>query len=171
MTRYATLFLLLLLSACSGIKPIPTTPSGLNALLQYANSLQGAPYRYGGHSPQTGFDCSGFVSHVFARNGVTLPRASEDMAKQLPTLAPGAWQRGDLVFFNTNGRPYSHVGIYLGEQRFIHAASSRSGRVMVSDMTDAYWQPRFNGARRAWLKAEAASSSMTPHSPDRTDNL
>lgn len=121
---------------------------GLEPLLQYANSLQGVPYRYGGSSPQAGFDCSGFVVHVFARSGVLLPRVSEEMARQLPVLKAEALARGDLVFFNTNGQAYSHVGIYLGEQRFIHAASSRSGRVMVSSMADAYWRPRFDGARR-----------------------
>ena len=158
--RFATLFLLLLLSACSGLKPAPSSVDRhLESLLQYANSLKGVAYRYGGDSPQSGFDCSGFVSHVFARSGITLPRVSEDMARQLPALKEGALARGDLVFFNTSGRSFSHVGIYLGERQFIHAASSRGGRVMTSSMTEAYWSKRFDGARRPWPSGTSSSSA------------
>ncbi len=106
-----------------------------------------APYRYGGRTP-AGFDCSGFVGYVFAETaGVALPRRSEEMSRLGESLPSGQWAAGDLVFFNTLGRPYSHVGIYVGDGRFIHAPARR-GRVRVESIADPYWAVRFNGARR-----------------------
>ena len=115
----------------------------------YAVSLVGSPYRLGGTSPETGLDCSGFVGHVFRQTaGVVLPRDSRAISEVAQPLAPAELQPGDLVFFNTLNRAFSHVGIYLGDDRFVHAASSRTGSVMVSNLNDRYWRERFDGARR-----------------------
>jgi cell wall-associated NlpC family hydrolase len=115
----------------------------------YAMSLVGSPYRLGGTSPESGLDCSGFVGHVFREAaGVTLPRDSRAISEAAQPLAPDELQPGDLVFFNTLNRAFSHVGIYLGDDRFVHASSSRTGSVMVSNLKDRYWRERFDGARR-----------------------
>ena len=115
----------------------------------YAISLVGSPYRMGGTSPATGLDCSGFVGHVFRQAaGVTLPRDSRAISEVGQPLAASELQPGDLVFFNTLKRAYSHVGIYLGDNRFVHAASSRTGAVVVSNLGDRYWRERYDGARR-----------------------
>jgi cell wall-associated NlpC family hydrolase len=115
----------------------------------YAVSLVGSPYRLGGTSPETGVDCSGFVGHVFKQaTGVVLPRDSRAMSEAAQPLAQNELRPGDLVFFNTLNRAFSHVGIYLGDDRFVHASSSRTGSVMVSNLNDRYWRERFDGARR-----------------------
>lgn len=115
----------------------------------YAVSLVGSPYRLGGMSPATGLDCSGFVGHVFRQvAGVVLPRDSLAMSAIAQPLAQAELLPGDLVFFNTLNRAFSHVGIYLGENRFVHATSSRTNAVMVSNLNDRYWRTRFDGARR-----------------------
>jgi cell wall-associated NlpC family hydrolase len=115
----------------------------------YAVSLVGSPYRLGGTSPESGLDCSGFVGHVFREAaGITLPRDSRAISEAAEPLAREELQPGDLVFFNTLNRPFSHVGIYLGDDRFVHASSSRTGSVVVSRLNDRYWRERFDGARR-----------------------
>lgn len=115
----------------------------------YAVSLVGTPYRLGGNSPQQGLDCSGFVGHVFRQTlGLQLPRDSLAISHSARPLDRQELQPGDLVFFNTLNRAYSHVGIYLGDDRFVHASSSRTGGVMVSRLGDTYWRTRFDGARR-----------------------
>ncbi|MFN3544991.1 MAG: C40 family peptidase [Thiobacillus sp.] len=116
----------------------------------YAVSLVGTPYRLGGASPQQGLDCSGLVNHVFREvAGIQLPRDSRAISDALQPVEPHELQPGDLVFFNTLNRAFSHVGIYLGDNRFVHASSSRTGGVMVSSLNDRYWRARFDGARRA----------------------
>jgi cell wall-associated NlpC family hydrolase len=115
----------------------------------YAVSLVGSPYRLGGTSPETGVDCSGFVRHVFKQAaGVVLPHDSRAISQAAQPLAQNELRPGDLVFFNTLNRAFSHVGIYLGDDRFVHASSSRTGSVMVSNLNDRYWRERFDGARR-----------------------
>lgn len=115
----------------------------------YAISLVGSPYRLGGTSPETGVDCSGFVGHVFRQAaGVELPRDSRSISEAAHPLAQDELRPGDLVFFNTLNRAFSHVGIYLGDDRFVHASSSRTGSVVVSNLSDRYWRERFDGARR-----------------------
>ncbi len=115
----------------------------------YAVSLVGSPYRLGGSAPDSGLDCSSFVGHVFRQTtGIQLPRDSRAISEATQPLAPAELQPGDLVFFNTLNRAFSHVGIYLGEDRFVHAASSRTGAVTVSSLGDRYWRERFDGARR-----------------------
>jgi cell wall-associated NlpC family hydrolase len=114
----------------------------------YALSLVGIRYSWGGNSPQTGFDCSGLVAHVYRQIvGLILPRDSYAMARLGTPISLEDLRPGDLVFFNTMRRPFSHVGIYLGEKRFVHAPSSGKS-VNVVDMTEPYWAKRYNGARR-----------------------
>lgn len=116
-------------------------------LLLRALGLVGVPYRYGGRSPETGFDCSGLVHYVFSGAGLFLPRRAQDMSRVGEPVRRRDLSPGDLVFFDTLREPYSHVGIYLGENRFIHAPSN-GGRVEIVSMTERYWTRRYNGARR-----------------------
>lgn len=116
--------------------------------LSYALSLKGTRYRYGGTSPREGFDCSGFVRHVFGHFGVDLPRSAREMAAALPKIDINERRPGDLLFFNTNGRPYSHVGIYIGDGRFVHATSTAGRTVKVSNLEETYWRKRLVGVRR-----------------------
>jgi cell wall-associated NlpC family hydrolase len=117
----------------------------------YALSMVGIDYRWGGSSPQTGFDCSGLVSHVFRQiAGLVLPRDSYAMARIGKPITLDNLKPGDLVFFNTMRRPFSHVGIYLGDKRFVHAPTAGK-QVHVVDMTQPYWSQRYNGARRIEL--------------------
>jgi hypothetical protein len=110
-------------------------------------ALVDTPYRYGGRTP-AGFDCSGFVGYVFAESaGVSLPRRTEDLWRIGDRVARSELAVGDLVFFNTLGRRFSHVGIYIGDGVFVHAPA-RGGRVREERLTDTYWAARYNGARR-----------------------
>ncbi|MGB8518333.1 MAG: C40 family peptidase [Gallionella sp.] len=119
-----------------------------NKLTDYAQNLLGTRYRYGGNNPQQGFDCSGFVSYVY-RNvaGVTLPRSSIEISRRGKVLDRDELRPGDLVFFNTLRHKFSHVGIYLGNNLFIHSPSS-GGSVRKDDMSSDYWRKTYNGARR-----------------------
>ena len=116
-----------------------------------AMNFLGVPYRRGGSSADSGFDCSGFTRYVFEHSlGLILPRRADEQAQQ-PGLAQVLREElkpGDLVFFNTMRRAFSHVGIYVGDGKFIHAPRS-GGEVRIEDMRQAYWSKRFNGARRA----------------------
>lgn len=150
---WARLLLSLAIALLSGCASTPETPPVAVArprlpLVNYALSLQGAPYRYGKETPKEGFDCSGFVRHVYRRQGITLPRKAKDMALALPPVPKQAMVSGDLVFFNTTGKPFSHVGIYVNNGKFIHAPSQRTGHVLVSSLKNQYWQKRFMGVRR-----------------------
>jgi cell wall-associated NlpC family hydrolase len=113
-----------------------------------ALDLLGIRYRWGGTSPQTGLDCSGLVQFVFQQaTGVTLPRSAKEMSRLGEKVSLTDLRPGDLVFFNTRRFAFSHVGIYLGDNRFIHAP--RRGReVEIATIDAGYWQKRFNGARR-----------------------
>lgn len=114
----------------------------------YALGLIGVDYRYGGNNPEHGLDCSGLVRYVFQEVvGVTLPRTAREMARLGGRVAPGDLKAGDLVFFNTRSSPFSHVGIYLGDDRFIHAPH-RGGEVEIVTLSQRYWQQRYDGARR-----------------------
>jgi cell wall-associated NlpC family hydrolase len=113
-----------------------------------ALSLVGTRYAAGGGSPETGFDCSGLVAYVFARSmQLRLPRNTYDLARAGAAVEPGQLRPGDLVFYNTRRRAFSHVGIYLGESRFVHAPST-GGAVRIEEMDLRYWAQRFDGARR-----------------------
>ncbi|MDP1611434.1 MAG: NlpC/P60 family protein [Sulfuritalea sp.] len=116
--------------------------------IDQAMDLLGIRYRRGGSSPEAGFDCSGFVSHVFREGlGLVLPRSSKEMSKAGEEVSRDELRPGDLVFFNTMRRAFSHVGIYLGDNQFVHAPRT-GGRVRVEDLNQSYWMKRFNGARR-----------------------
>jgi cell wall-associated NlpC family hydrolase len=121
---------------------------GIQKLISDALGLVGLRYKRGGTDADTGFDCSGFVGYLFKeRLGLDLPRTSRDISHTGEPVEKAELQPGDLVFFNTMRRAFSHVGIYLGNNQFVH--SPRSGRsVRVEDMTDRYWSKRYNGARR-----------------------
>lgn len=114
----------------------------------YAVSLSDTPYHYGGNSPENGFDCSGFVVHVFRHTmGIALPRTSHELSQVGNSIKLGQLQPGDLVFFNTQHSSFSHVGIFIGEGKFVHAPKSGS-RIRVEHMNEKYWLSRYNGARR-----------------------
>lgn len=150
-SRIALILLVLLLSACASTQKKTTQPAAndyTRRVVDYALSLQGTPYAYGKASPEEGFDCSGFIWHVYRRHGVALPRTVEQMALALPEVSLNARRPGDLLFFDTNGKLYSHVALYLGGEAFIHAPSSKTGKVMVSGLDKAYWRTRLTAVRR-----------------------
>ena len=150
--RFVLMLSVLLFSACTSDKPLVRAEHGNTvSLTSYARSLVGTPYKYGGNSPGSGFDCSGFVGHVFRHAlGISLPRSSGEISKIGRSVRPSELRTGDLVFFNTLHRSFSHVGIYLGDDRFIHAPST-AGSVRVENMLDDYWRRNYNGARRITL--------------------
>lgn len=129
--------------------PLPARADGLGAeVALHALALTGVPYRFGSDDPARGLDCSGLVRHVFrAVAALELPRRAEELGRLGQWVAPAELKAGDLLFFNTRGRPFSHVGIYLGDGRFVHAPTRR-GAVRIEDLAERYWQRRFNGARR-----------------------
>ncbi len=140
-------------------------------LVLSAMNFLGVRYRRGGNSAETGFDCSGFTRYVFEHSvGLVLPRRADQQAQQagLLPVPREELKPGDLVFFNTMRRAFSHVGIYVGDGRFIHAPRS-GGEVRIEDMRQSYWARRFNGARRADMPvvpmpttSENAGGSGTP---------
>jgi cell wall-associated NlpC family hydrolase len=143
------LFVLLAAGCASTPKPAPPAePDTTAQIIDYALSLQGAPYVYGKASPEEGFDCSGFVWHVYRRHGFPLPRTTEQMARTLPEVEPTERRPGDLLFFHTSDKAYSHVALYLGHEEFIHAPSSKTGHVIISGLHQAYWRQRLTGVRR-----------------------
>jgi len=119
-----------------------------NKMLGQAMTLLGVPYKRGGSTAETGFDCSGFVRHMYETSiGRLLPRRAEEQAIATDKIDRSELNPGDLVFFNTMRRTFSHVGIYLGDGKFIHAPSAGKA-VRVDDLRAAYWTKRFTGARR-----------------------
>ena len=157
--RLSLLALAALLTACAGNPPPPSYEPvalfpivGVSAddVVISAIGLNGTPYRYGGNTPESGFDCSGLIGYVY-RNaaGIQLPRSTRDMINlRVPDVGRGELQSGDLVFFATNGGgKVTHAGIYVGEGRFVHAPSS-GGTVRLDHLTQAYWQKSYLGAKR-----------------------
>jgi cell wall-associated NlpC family hydrolase len=153
-----------LISGCGSLGPtspapihVPTAPSVASpapprvqrseALLQALLAL-GLDYRYGGDSHVTGFDCSGLVAHIYLEAwNIRLPRNTNAQSKAGVPVSLAELQAGDLVFYDTMKRPFSHVGIYLGDGRFIHAPKT-GAQVRVESLRSVYWQQRYNGARR-----------------------
>lgn len=122
------------------------TPTSL-ALLDYGKEYVGTPYRYGSASGKTAtFDCSSFVQYVFKQSGVDLPRTSKDQSAKGERILKEYLSVGDLVFFKTNGKSISHVGIYAGNNKFLHASTSQG--VTVTDINSKYWKNKFVTARR-----------------------
>lgn len=151
MHKFILILSLMFLSACQSTRPLSTSSqsdSALNDLAVYALSLSGTRYKYGGTSPETGFDCSGFVGHVFQHSlGMSLPRSSAEMSRIGMRQRTESLLPGDLVFYNTLNKAYSHVGIYLGDGQFIHSPSTGKS-VSIVNMSEPYWEKRYNGARR-----------------------
>ena len=139
--------LLAQITALQSAQNAPTTSSRIKSVLQRAFSLLGTPYRWGGTSPEGGFDCSGLVGYVFRTIGIDLPRVSRSMANEGTAVVDRtALAEGDLVFFGKRGR-VDHVGIYIGEGKFLHAP--RTGRdVTVSSLESGYWSQKYLQARR-----------------------
>ncbi|MDR0441358.1 MAG: C40 family peptidase [Candidatus Accumulibacter sp.] len=136
----------------------PDPDEEISLLDRYTNSAQdlilkglefvGINYRRGGTSPESGFDCSGFVQAVFRDAlGELLPRTVKEQSRVGDAVAKNELKPGDLVFFNTMRRAFSHVGIYLGDNRFLHSPRT-GGEIRVEDMSQSYWVKRYNGARR-----------------------
>jgi cell wall-associated NlpC family hydrolase len=142
------------------------------ALITAARGLMGVPYVHGGNSTDEGFDCSGFTRHVFQRTlGLVLPRSSREQAAA-PGLVPvgrNELRPGDLVFFNTVSSAFSHVGIYLGNNQFIHAPRT-GGQIRVEDLSVGYWTQRFDGGRRALSITEATASANPTTASASTPN-
>ncbi len=147
----------LVLAGCASLWERSEAPSGpeweqagsaaAREVVLFALSLVDTGYRFGGKNPQAGLDCSGMVSYVFDRAaGLKMEGNAADMARRGRPVDRAGLRPGDLVFFNTANRPYSHVGIYLGGARFVHAPSS-NGRVRIDRLDSAYYAKRFEAAR------------------------
>lgn len=148
----------LFLAACSG--PAPRTASSSNTISQasadsalgtevamYALGLIDTDYRFGGKNPEAGLDCSGMVSYIYGQaTGLKVLGSAADIAERGRPIPRQSLRPGDLVFFNTMNRSYSHVGIYLGNQRFIHAPST-NGKVRIDRLSDRYYAKRYEAAR------------------------
>ena len=180
----ALLALVCLLSACSstptrstasrdtGLRtrgaPIQDPSAGLEEISIEAMALVGTPYRYGGNTPDSGFDCSGLVRYVVQlAASVNLPRTAAEMGRRGTSLDRRDVASGDLVFFNTTGQPNSHVGIYVGQNRFVHAPAT-GGTVRLEDMTKSYWASRYGGARRVVAVSnlpDAPAPTIAPITP------
>jgi len=132
----------------AALAPLPATRAERSEALLQALLALGLDYRYGGNSPVTGFDCSGLVAHVYLEAwNIRLPRITSAQSKAGMPVSLAELQAGDLLFYDTLQRPFSHVGIYLGDGRFIHAPKA-GAQVRVESLDSAYWSRRFNGARR-----------------------
>lgn len=131
--------------------------SKASELVVNAMGFLGVPYKRGGNSAETGFDCSGFVRAMYEQSiGLVLPRRAEQQAAATQDIDKSELKPGDLVFFNTMRRAFSHVGIYVGEGRFIHSPKP-GGEVRVESMSVNYWAQRFDGARRVQTAAPVAT--------------
>ena len=131
-------------------------------LVLSAMNFLGVRYKYGGTTAENGFDCSGFTRHIFEMSvGLVLPRRADEQARSssLLSIKKDELKPGDLVFFNTMRATFSHVGIYVGDGKFVHAPRTGAA-IRVDDMREAYWSKRFTGARRA-AEAHGAAESET----------
>lgn len=137
----------MLVTGCSST-PVRDSTGGVHhkAASEIAASMAGKPYRYGGGTPQ-GFDCSGLVHYSFKRAGMEVPRSTETQRKRSYRVSRTGLAHGDLVFFDQLGKSSSHVGIYLGNNRFVHAPSSGK-HVRVDSLADSYWQKHLVDTRR-----------------------
>jgi cell wall-associated NlpC family hydrolase len=152
-----------LLGACSttaprtrvgGKEPAPVTyqdRANSGEIVMYALGLMDIDYRFGGDNPESGLDCSGMVSYIYNNAvGIRLPHNAYEIARLGREITETELQPGDLVFFNTLNRPYSHVGIYIGNGRFIHAPST-NGKIRVSSLKNSYYAKHYEGARSFFI--------------------
>lgn len=131
-------------------------------LAMRAMALVGIQYKYDGNSPENGLDCSGLVHFVFKEAwGTALPRTTEELSRVGQEIGTHELRPGDLVFYNTLKRAFSHVGVYLGDNKFVHSPSS-GGKVRIERMDVHYWQKRFNGARRIADPEQSAMVGLRP---------
>lgn len=121
-------------------------PQAANKAVEYALKMQGKPYRYGGSTPR-GFDCSGLVYYSYQQAGMQVPRSTRGQRKNSTPIPRNQIRRGDLLFFDQEGRRYSHVALYIGNNRFIHAPSTGK-RVSIATLQNPYWRKHFRNARR-----------------------
>jgi cell wall-associated NlpC family hydrolase len=150
---WIALLITLLLGACAGPTALRQEASDervsdrANDVVLTALGLVDTQYRFGGKDPEAGFDCSGMVSYVYREAaGIKLEGSAAAMARRGNEIERQNLRPGDLVFFNTLGRPFSHVGIYIGDGRYVHAPSSK-GKVRIDRMDNTYWAKRFEVAR------------------------
>jgi len=156
---FALLALIALLAACSAPEPRKSTGASRKAavalqdgakrsdVVMYAFGLISVDYRFGGSNPESGLDCSGMVSYIYRHSlGVRLPHNAAQIAGLGKEIDSDALRPGDLVFFNTMNRPYSHVGIYIGDDRFIHAPRT-NGKIEIASLKNRYLAQRFEAAR------------------------
>ena len=155
MTRLWTPMLLIVLAMLAGCSsapevPEPTTVRASNEVASqavvYAREMLGKPYRYAGDSPD-GFDCSGLVKYSYGRAGISMPRDTQSQHRMSVLVSTHGLREGDLLFFDQEGKKKSHVGIYLGHGRFIHAPSS-GGKVRIDSLNAEFWKKHFVEARR-----------------------
>ena len=140
------------LSACSSVpeRPAPVAARASDETaakaLEHARDMLGKPYKFAGDTP-AGFDCSGLVKYAYGRAGITLPRDTQSQQRMSVLVSTHALRAGDLLFFDQEGKKKSHVGLYLGNSRFIHAPSS-GGRVRIDSLNAPFWKKHFVEARR-----------------------
>ncbi|MCY1404171.1 Murein DD-endopeptidase MepH precursor [compost metagenome] len=172
--RVALVLLAATLGACSSHAPAPrvaqpavmapqfSSPVAEDVLIR-AIGLVGTPYRWGGNTPDSGFDCSGLIGYVYRdAAGITLPRSTREMiVMRAPDIGRNALQSGDVVFFATNGgSQVSHAGIYVGEGRFVHAPAT-GGTVRLDYLANAYWQKAYLNAKRI-LQPQSTNLAHNP---------
>ncbi len=153
--------LLLGLGACGSVAPRhhthQTGPIDTSTVIQTARAQLGTDYKYGGESPDEGFDCSGLVYYSFLQAGVALPRTTFGQYKRTRAVSREQLARGDLIFFRISRSRISHVGIYLGKNRFIHAPSTGKS-VAIARLDTPYWRKRYIRAGRIYPRREIAQN-------------
>ncbi len=147
--------------AWASSEPTELSEAETSELIVRSLGLLGVEYRFGGSTPAGGLDCSGFVRHVYKEAlGLTLPRTSDEMSTVGEAVDRRRLRAGDLVFFNTLQRPFSHVGLYLGDDRFVHAPST-GNVIRVEPLSARYWAQRFEGGRRISPSSEFLAQDRT----------
>jgi murein DD-endopeptidase len=138
-----------LLAGCSSapVARVDASPASSDRAASIAATMVGKRYRFGGESPSTGFDCSGLVQFSFRQAGLAVPRSTEQQLRRSKAVKRASLRRGDLVFFDQEGKKHSHVGIYLGDGRFVHAPSSGK-QVRIDRLDSRYWQAHLSAVRR-----------------------